>query len=81
MFNLKRKYYSFIQLKVDKHFVTDSKHIAGDFVNYFETIFNTTCPSVSLSAAIISDFYPLLSSLQLKPLGLLSALDLPNALD
>jgi hypothetical protein len=35
----------FIQLTIDNQFVTDPKHIADAFGNYFESMFNTFCPS------------------------------------
>jgi hypothetical protein len=38
--------------------VTDPKHVADTFANYFKSIFNMTCPSVTLSDPIISDFLP-----------------------
>jgi hypothetical protein len=39
--NFKRKYNSFIQLKIGDQFVTDPKHIADAFATHFESIFNT----------------------------------------
>jgi hypothetical protein len=54
--NFKMKDNSFIQLKIDNQFVTDPKNITDAFDNYFESIFNTTCPSVPLSDPVISDF-------------------------
>jgi hypothetical protein len=56
--NFKRKYNSFIQLKIDDQFVTDPKHIADAFDTYFESIFNTTCLSVTPSDTVTSDFLP-----------------------
>jgi hypothetical protein len=39
-------------------FVTDPKHIADEFATYFESIFNTSCPSVTPSDIVTSDFLP-----------------------
>jgi hypothetical protein len=51
--NFKRKYNSFIQLKIDNQFVTDPKHVADAFANYFKSVFNKTCPSVTLLDPLI----------------------------
>jgi hypothetical protein len=56
--NFKRKDNSYIQLRINDQFVTDPKHIADAFSTYFESIFNTSCLSVTPSDTVTSDFLP-----------------------
>jgi hypothetical protein len=45
VFSFKRKDNSCIQIKIDKKFITDSKHVADAFANYFKSIFNLNLAS------------------------------------
>jgi hypothetical protein len=55
---LKRKDNSFIQLKVDKHYFTDTKLIADVFAKHFASTFNANYQSFIRSDLIASDFLP-----------------------
>jgi hypothetical protein len=56
--NFRRKYNSFIQLKVDNQYVTDPKLIADAFANHFASTFNANIQSFIPSDLIASDILP-----------------------
>jgi hypothetical protein len=54
--NFQREDNTFIQIKVDDQFLTESEAIADAFVNHFKCSFNSSCPSVTSFYAVMSDF-------------------------
>jgi hypothetical protein len=58
VYNFRRKDNTFTQIKVDDHFVIDPKNIADAFVNHFKSIFNTSCPTITASQPVTTDFLP-----------------------
>jgi hypothetical protein len=61
---------TFIQIKLNGHFITEPKDVAHAFANHFKSIFNASYPSVTLPYSATTDFYLQSLSLPLKLTGL-----------
>jgi hypothetical protein len=57
--NLRRKDNTFTQVRDDDHFVTDPNNIADAFANYFKSIVNTSCPTITAPQSVTTDFLPM----------------------